>query len=280
MYKIINTQVLSDAVKLIVVEAPHISHAAQPGQFVIVLTHEQGERLPLTIADHDPERGTITLVVQEVGKSTMDLCRRGPGDTIFAIAGPLGRPSEIEKLGTVVCVAGGVGIAPIYPIAKALKQAGNRVICIAGARTHELLFWEDRLRSVSDELIICTDDGSYGRKGLVTEPLREMLEANPGEIAKVWTIGPAVMMKFVCLTTKPFTVPTIVSLNAIMCDGTGMCGGCRVHTDEGAIFACVNGPEVDGHKMDWNHFMSRLQYYRAEEKLALENWQLSLAGSR
>jgi ferredoxin--NADP+ reductase len=254
MYRIIEKQVFSDLVKLFVVEAPHISHAARPGQFVIVLTHEHGERIPLTIADHDAGRGTITLV--------------------------LGQPSEIEDDGTVVCVAGGVGIAPIYPIARALKEAGNTVITIAGARSHDLLFWEERLRSVSHELIVCTDDGSYGRKGLVTEPLGELLETRKGEVSKVWAVGPSVMMKFVCRTTKPYNVSTIVSLNAIMCDGTGMCGGCRVRTDEGAIFACVNGPEVDGHKLDWDNFMSRLQYYRSEEKLALEHWQLAAAGSR
>jgi ferredoxin--NADP+ reductase len=280
MYRIIEKEDLSDLVKLFVVEVPHISHSARAGQFVIVLNHEHGERIPLTIADHDPVNGTITLVVQEVGKSTMELCRRQAGDTLFAVAGPLGQPSEIEDYGTVVCVAGGVGIAPIYPIARALKEVGNTVITIAGARTQDLLFWEERLRSVSHELIVCTDDGSYGRKALVTEPLAEVLESRKGEVSRIWTVGPAIMMKFVCRTTKPFNVPTIVSLNAIMCDGTGMCGGCRVRTDEGAIFACVNGPEVDGHKLDWDNFMSRLQYYRNEEKLALEHWQLAAAGSR
>ncbi len=273
MYKILEKQVLSDVTKLMVVEVPQVARKAQAGQFVIVRIGEHSERIPLTIADFDRQAGTITLIFQEVGKSTMEMGTLEPGDGFATVAGPLGHPTEIEKYGTVVCVGGGVGIAPIYPIARALKEAGNRVISIIGARTRDLLFWEERMRAVSDELIVCTDDGSYGRKALVTEPLKELLEARGKEIARVWAIGPAIMMKFVSLTTQPYKVPTVVSLNTIMIDGTGMCGGCRVLLDEGARFVCVDGPEFDAHKVDWNNLLARQQFYRTEEALAVERWQ-------
>jgi ferredoxin/flavodoxin---NADP+ reductase len=273
VYRILEKQVLSDATKLIVIEAPHVARKARAGQFVIVISHEQGERIPLTIADHDPDAGTITLIFQEVGKSTAEMGQMAPSDSLFSVAGPLGHPTGIEDYGTVLCVAGGVGIAPMYPIARDLKAAGNRVICIMGARTKSLLFWEDRMRAVSDELCICTDDGSYGRKALVTEPLKELLTEREGQIAKVWAIGPTVMMKFVSLATEPFKVPTIVSLNSIMIDGTGMCGGCRVAMADGARFVCVDGPEFDGHQVDWGNLLSRMQYYREEEQAALAHWQ-------
>jgi ferredoxin--NADP+ reductase len=273
VYKILEKQVLSDVTKLMVVEVPQVARKAQAGQFVIVRIGEHSERIPLTIADFDRQAGTITLIFQEVGKSTMEMGTLEPGDGFATVAGPLGHPTEIEKYGTVVCVGGGVGIAPIYPIARALKEAGNRVISIIGARTRDLLFWEERMRAVSDELIVCTDDGSYGRKALVTEPLKELLEARGKEIARVWAIGPAIMMKFVSLTTQPYKVPTVVSLNTIMIDGTGMCGGCRVLLDEGARFVCVDGPEFDAHKVDWNNLLARQQFYRTEEALAVERWQ-------
>lgn len=273
MYRILEKQVLSDVTKLMVVEAPHVARKARAGQFVIVRIDEHGERIPLTIADYDREAGTITLIFQEVGKSTMHLGTLKVGDALATLAGPLGHPTEIANYGTVVCVGGGVGIAPIFPIARSLKEAGNRVVSIIGARTRSLLFWEDRMRAVSDELIVCTDDGSYGRKALVTEPLKELLEARGKEIARVWAIGPAIMMKFVSLTTKPFGIPTIVSLNTIMIDGTGMCGGCRVLLEEGAQFVCVDGPEFDGHKVDWDNLLARLSFYREEERLAVERWE-------
>ncbi len=273
MYRILEKQVLSDVTKLMVVEAPHVARKARAGQFVIVRIDEHGERIPLTIADYDREAGTITLIFQEVGKSTMHLGTLKVGDALATLAGPLGHPTEIANYGTVVCVGGGVGIAPIFPIARSLKEAGNHVISIIGARTRDLLFWEDRMRAVSDELIVCTDDGSYGRKALVTEPLKELLEARGREIARVWAIGPAIMMKFVSLTTKPFGIPTIVSLNTIMIDGTGMCGGCRVLLEEGAQFVCVDGPEFDGHKVDWDNLLARLSFYREEERLAVERWE-------
>lgn len=273
MYRILEKQVLSDVTKLIVVEAPHVARKARAGQFVIVRIDEHGERIPLTIADYDREAGTITLIFQEVGKSTMHLGTLKVGDALATLAGPLGHPTEIANYGTVVCVGGGVGIAPIFPITRSLKEAGNHVVSIIGARTRDLLFWEDRMRAVSDELIVCTDDGSYGRKALVTEPLKELLEARGKEIARVWAIGPAIMMKFVSLTTKPFGIPTIVSLNTIMIDGTGMCGGCRVLLEEGAQFVCVDGPEFDGHKVDWDNLLARLAFYRDEERLAIERWE-------
>ncbi|MEJ5199996.1 MAG: sulfide/dihydroorotate dehydrogenase-like FAD/NAD-binding protein [Anaerolineae bacterium] len=273
MYKIVHKQRLSDAIVLMVVEAPHVARKARAGQFVIVIADEQGERIPLTIADHDPQAGTITLVIQEIGKSTKQIGRMEPGQGFYSVAGPLGHPTEIETYGTVACVAGGVGIAPMYPIARALKEAGNYIISIIGARNRGLLFWEDKMRSVSDELIVCTDDGSYGRKGVVTVPLQELLEARQGDIKKVWAIGPTIMMKFVSLTTRPFGVETIVSLNTIMIDGTGMCGGCRVPMIEGAQFVCVDGPEFDGHRVDWDRLLSRMQFYRDEERLAVERWE-------
>jgi len=273
MYKILEKQVLSDVTKLLVVEAPQVARKAQAGQCIIVITHERGERIPLTIADYDREAGTITMIFQEVGKSTMEMGLMEVGDAFKTVVGPLGHPTEIENFGTVVCVGGGVGIAPVYPIARALKEAGNKVISIIGARTKDLLLWEDKMRAVSDELIVTTDDGSYGRKDLVTVPLKEILEANPGKIAKIWAIGPAIMMKFVAATTKPFNVPTIVSLNSIMVDGTGMCGGCRVLMDEGAQFVCVDGPEFDGHKVDWNNLLSRMSFYRSEEQVAVQRFR-------
>lgn len=272
MYKILKKQVLSELVTLMEVFAPQVTRKAQAGQFVIVRTREESERIPLTIADFDRAAQSITLVIQQVGKSTMEMCRLNEGDAFATVAGPLGHATEIEKYGNVICVGGGVGIAPIYPIARALKEAGNHVISIIGARNQALLFWEDKMRAVSDELIVTTDDGSYGRKALVTEPLKEILSARQ-DIAKVWAIGPAIMMKFVAATTKPFNVSTIVSLNTIMIDGTGMCGGCRVSTNEGAQFVCVDGPEFDAHKVDWDVMMSRMQFYRAEEQLAIEQWK-------
>jgi ferredoxin--NADP+ reductase len=272
VYRIIHKQVLSELVKLVVVEAPVVARKAQPGQFVIVRTDENAERIPLTIADFDRENGTITLIFQEVGKSTKQMGLLEVGQGFENIAGPLGQATEIENYGTVVVVGGGVGIAPLFPIARALKQAGNHVIGIIGARNCPLLFWEDRMAEVCDELIITTDDGSAGRKALVTEPLKEMLTAHP-DVKRVWAIGPAIMMKFTAATTLPFNVPTTVSLNTIMIDGTGMCGGCRVVTKAGAKFVCVDGPEFDAHQIDWDLLLQRLSFYRAEEKEALERWE-------
>ena len=273
MYKILRKEVLSDVTKLMDVHAPHVARKAQAGQFIIVRIDDFGERIPLTIADYDRNAGTITIIFQEVGKSTMQLGKMEPGDVLSSFAGPLGHPTEIENYGTIVCVGGGVGIAPIYPIARSLKEAGNTVISIIGARNKSLLFWEEKMRAVSDELIVCTDDGSHGRKTLVTEPLKEVLENQDRKVARVWAIGPAIMMKFVSLATGPYAVPTTVSLNTIMIDGTGMCGGCRVLLDDGARFVCVDGPEFDAHKVNWDSLLSRLQFYRDEERLAVVEWE-------
>lgn len=272
-YKILSKEILSDVTKLMVVEVPQVAAKAKAGQFVIVRIDEKGERIPLTIADYDRKAGTITIIFQEVGKSTIQMGKLNPGDRLSTFAGPLGHPTEIKNYGTIVCIGGGVGIAPIYPITRSLKEAGNRVISIIGARTKDLLFWEDKMRAVSDELIICTDDGSYGRKCLVTDPLKEMLESKRENIAHVWAIGPAIMMKFVAATTKPYNAPTTVSLNTIMIDGTGMCGGCRVPLTDGAQFVCVDGPEFDGHKVDWSSLLSRLSFYREEEKIAVDQYK-------
>lgn len=273
MYEILEKQVLSDVTKLMVIDAPAVARKAQPGQFVIVRAHERGERIPLTVADFDREAGTITIVFQEVGKSTMEMGIYEEGEAFLNLAGPLGHATEIENYGTVICVGGGVGIAPIYPITRGLKEAGNTVLSIIGARTKDLLFWEDKMRAASDELIVCTDDGSYGRKALVTEPLQELLESRGDEIAQIWAIGPAIMMKFCVKTAEPYDVPIIVSLNTIMVDGTGMCGGCRVQLKDSAQFVCVDGPEFDGRLVDWDLLLARQSFYREQEKRAVDSWE-------
>jgi ferredoxin/flavodoxin---NADP+ reductase len=273
MYPVLYKEVLSDQVKLVVVKAPRVASKAQPGQFVLVKLDETGERIPLTIADFDPQLGTITLIFQEVGKSTKKMGMLEVGDGFDSLAGPLGHPTRIQDYGTVVLVAGGVGIAPLFPIVRSLKQSGNKVLTILGARTQSLLFWQNRMAQFSDELILCTDDGSNGRKALVTEPLKEIIALNNTEISHIWAIGPAVMMKNVVETTRPYQIPTTVSLNTIMIDGTGMCGGCRVVMDDGAKFVCVDGPEFDGHLVDWDNLLSRQSFYRSDEKYALELWE-------
>ena len=273
MYRILQKEILSESTKLLVVAAPEVARKTRAGQFVIVRTSERGERIPLTIADYDGEKGTVTIIFQEVGATTMHLGTLEPGDGLPTFTGPLGHPTEIENYGTVICVGGGVGIAPVYPIARALNEAGNTVVSIVGARNKSLLFWEEKMRKASDELVVCTDDGSYARKALVTEPLKELLEGHDGQIARVWAIGPAIMMKFCAATTKPFGVPTTVSLNTIMIDGTGMCGGCRVQLTDGAQFVCVDGPEFDAHQVDWNLLLARQKFYLDEERQAVEQWQ-------
>ena len=272
MYEILVKEDLAPVTKLYEVRAPAVASKAKAGQFVIIRLHQEGERIPLTIADYDRERGTITLVVQEVGKTTMEMGTMQAGDHLASLTGPLGIPSEIENWGTVLCVGGGVGIAPIYPIARDLKAAGNTVLSIIGARNKDLLFWEEKMREVSDELFVCTDDGSYGRKALVTIPMKELLESER-PIEHIWAIGPAIMMKFCALTTQPFGVPTIVSLNSIMVDGTGMCGACRVEVGGQTRFVCVDGPEFDGHEVDWDQLLARQRIYPDQEQQAVEKWQ-------
>lgn len=271
MYRILAREDLAPNIHLFKIEAPSVAKKAQPGQFVVVRSDEKGERIPLTIADWNKKEGNVTIVFMEVGTTTKKLALLNAGDNILDFVGPLGRPTEIEKFGTVVCVAGGVGAAPMFPIARALKAQENEIISILGARNKELLFWEERLHSVSDELIVTTDDGSYKRKGLVTEPLKELLQET--KVDRVIAIGPTVMMKFCSLTTKPFGIKTMVSLNPIMVDGTGMCGCCRVSVGGETKFACVDGPDFDGHEVDWDLLMHRLRTYLDEEKESLKLWE-------
>jgi len=272
VYKILERQDLVPGIHLFKIEAPNVAKKAKPGQFVVIRIDEKGERIPLTVAGWDEKEGSVTIVFMEVGTTTHRLATLGTDDYIVDFVGPLGIPTHIEKVGTVVCVAGGFAVAVIKPIAQAMKEKGNKVISILGARTKDLLFWEDKLRQASDELIITTDDGSYGRKGLVTEPLKELLE-NGNKIDRVIAIGPTVMMKFCAKTTEPFGVKTIVSLNPIMVDGTGMCGCCRVVVGGVTRFACVDGPDFDGHQVDWDLLFARQRTYLDEEKLSFEQWQ-------
>lgn len=266
MYKITEAKELSPGVKQMVVEAPLAARKAQPGEFIILRVNENGERIPLTIADFDREKGTITIIFQEVGASTKVLGKCKTGDFLLDFVGPLGNPTHIKKMeGTVICIGGGIGVAPIYPIARGMKAAGNKVISIIGARNKDLLILEDEMREASTELIITTDDGSYARKGFVTDALKELIEK--GEpIAEVMAIGPVVMMRAVAGVTEPYGIKTIVSLNPIMVDGTGMCGGCRVDVAGDTKFACVDGPEFDAHKIDFNGLMARQRTYLDQEK--------------
>ncbi len=267
MAKILFKSNLAPAVYEFLVDAPLIAHKCQPGQFVMIRTDEDSERIPLTIADFDREKGTITLIVQAVGNTTKHLCGTfEEGDDILDVVGPLGRPSEMGKFGTVVCVGGGIGVAPVYPIARAYHELGNKVISIIGARNKDLIIWRDKMQAVSDELIITTDDGSEGHKGFVTDPLREMLEKGE-KIDYVIAIGPVIMMKNVAATTKPFGTKTVVSLNTIMVDGTGMCGGCRVMVGNENKFACVDGPEFDGHLVDFANLLQRQTMYKDQESI-------------
>ena len=266
MYKILKKQSLADNIFLYEIKAPEIAQKAEAGQFVIIRIHEKGERIPLTIADYSREEKTITIIFQVVGKTTEELAKLDAEEEILDLVGPLGVPSEVGKYGTVVCVGGGVGIAPIYPIARALRKTGNKVISVIGARNSNLLFWREKMQSVSDELIIVTDDGSEGKKGFVTDALKEVIKVE--KIAKVWAVGPMVMMRAVAEATRPFKIPTIVSLNPIMVDGTGMCGACRVSLGTETKFACVDGPEFDAHLVDFDLALKRLSFFTNEESRA------------
>ena len=278
MYEILLRQDLVPNIHLFKIAAPNVARKAQAGQFVVIRVDEKGERIPLTIADWDREEGSITIVFMEVGTTTHRLALLKAGDYIADFIGPLGLPTHIEKFGTVICVAGGFAVATIMPIARAMRTEGNRVISIMGARNKDLIFWEDELRSVSDQLIVTTDDGSYARKGLVTEPLKDLLEGDE-KINRVVAIGPSIMMKFCAQTTQPFGIKTIVSLNPIMVDGTGMCGCCRVSVGGVTKFACVDGPDFDGHQVDWDLLFARQRIYLEEEKRSFEQWQ-SQCGNR
>ena len=267
MYEILEKQVLSDTVKLMKIKAPLVAKKAKAGQFIILRIDEKGERIPLTIADYDKKNGTITVIFMEVGKTTIQLGKMKKGEKLLNFAGPLGVASEIEKFGTVVCIGGGVGIAPLYPIVRELKKAGNYVISILGARNEKLLMLEKEIEEFSDELHICTDDGSKGTKGFVSNILQNLIDDGK-KLNAVWAIGPVIMMKVVADLTKKYDIKTIVSLNPIMVDGTGMCGGCRVTVGGETKFACVDGPEFDGHKVDFENLMLRNRRFINEEKHA------------
>ncbi len=269
MYEITEKIELSHSVYIFKIKAPSIARKRKAGQFIMLRTDERGERIPLTIMDSDPEAGTITILVQEVGKSTTVLCGMNEGDALMDVVGPLGHPTHIENFGTVACVGGGIGTAPVLPISKALKAAGNKIVSIIGARTKNLVILEDEMREVSDELHVTTDDGSYGHHGFVTDVLKKFLEEGK-TIDAVLAVGPLPMMKAVCKVTLPFNVYTIVSLNPIMVDGTGMCGACRVSIGGKTRFVCVDGPEFDGHAVDFDEIIKRNRTYFKEEKLAME----------
>jgi len=271
-FEIVSREDFSDVTYLLEVRHPLMAKAARPGQFVIVMSHEHGERIPLTIADFDRAKGTITLVIQAVGKTTREMqqsCK--VGTTLYAMVGPMGIPSPIRSAKKVVCVGGGLGVAPIFPQARGFKEAGAYVIGVLGFRTKSLVFWEDKFRACCDELILCTDDGSAGLKGLVTEGIRRAIEKHP-DIDEVVAIGPPVMMKGCAEATRAHKIKTLVSLNPIMVDGTGMCGGCRVKIGDQVKFACVDGPDFDGHLVDFDDLMTRLRRYTQVERAAAERW--------
>jgi ferredoxin--NADP+ reductase len=272
MHKVVRTDTLAPSMFLIELEAPKVAGKRKPGQFVILRIDETGERVPFTISDSDSDRGTLTIIYQVVGKTTAQMANLKPGDTILDVVGPLGKPTHIEKLGSVCCIGGGTGIAIAYPIAKALHEVGNKVISILGARTQELLVCEKEVGAISDELIICTDDGSYGQKGLVTEMLKQVVDRGE-DLKLVVAIGPVPMMKFVSLMSKEFEIPTVVSLNPIMIDGSGMCGCCRVVVGGQTKFACVDGPEFDAHEVDFDLLTKRLASYRDEEKESNDRYE-------
>jgi ferredoxin--NADP+ reductase len=277
MFRIVRTDVLAPTVTRFEIEAPFIARKRKAGNFVMVRLDNQGERIPLTLADSNPASGTITLIVQAVGKTTKQLCAMKAGDSILDVVGPLGTPTPIAMHGTVVCVGGGVGTAELYPIARALKEAGNTVLSIVGARSHDLVILEPEMKAISDALYVTTDDGSYGKKGFVTDQLKDLLDTVPG-IGAVFAIGPLPMMKAVSTLTRPYNVHTLVSLNTIMVDGTGMCGGCRVTINGAMKFACVDGPEFDGHSVDFDELMMRNRTYADLERVSDQKHACRLAG--
>ncbi len=272
MHRVVEQRALAPGIREYVILAPDVARTAAPGQFVVIRLREEGERIPLTIVETDPVVGTIVLIVQDVGKTTHEMAGiDADGGVLSDVAGPLGNPTEIDRFGKVVCVGGGLGIAPLYPIAKALAAAGNHTIGILGARSREFLFYVDRFRDVLDETILTTDDGSLGRKGTTSDALRDVLRSN-APVDRVWLIGPPIMMKVGAETTRPFGVTTLASLNPLMLDGTGMCGGCRVDVGGRIRFACVDGPEFDAQQVDFDRLISRLRYYRSEEAASLERF--------
>ncbi|MCP4216197.1 MAG: sulfide/dihydroorotate dehydrogenase-like FAD/NAD-binding protein [bacterium] len=274
MYKIIGKEVLSENVVKLVIENKAIAKSRKAGQFVIVKIGEEGERIPLTIADSDREAGTITLVIQRVGATSGKLCDLQTGDTVTDLVGPLGKATHVENVGTIIAAGGGVGIAPLYPIAKAFKEAGNKLIVVLAARNKDLIILEDEMRAFADEVVVMTDDGSVGKKGLVTTGIEEII--NREKVHSCVAIGPAIMMKFVALLTKKYNVPTMASLNTIMVDGTGMCGACRITVGGKTKFVCVDGPEFDAHLVDFEEMLQRLSAYKPLEEEAYKRYQESL----
>lgn len=271
--RIVHKALLAPSIHMFVVDAAKIARKARPGQFVVVRLDEKGERIPLTIADTDILMGHVILVVQEVGKTTIHMGAMREGDRLLDLVGPLGRPTEIDYFGKVVLVGGGIGVAPLFPIVEGMNEAGNYVVSIIGARNKDLLFWEDAIREISDEVYVTTDDGSYGLKGFVTDMLREVISLDP-KIARIVAIGPVPMMKAVSELTRGPAIKTIVSLNPIMVDATGMCGGCRVTVGGKTRFVCVEGPDFDGHLVDFDELMRRQKTYVEEEKIASERCRL------
>ena len=272
-FEIVAREDFSDVTYLLEVHHPLMAKAAKPGQFVIVMLHEHGERIPLTIADYDVKKGSITLVIQAVGKTTREMqevCQ--VGTSLYALVGPMGVPSSIGHAKKVVCVGGGLGVAPVYPQARAYKEAGAYVIGVVGFRNKDLVFWDDKFKACCDEFIICTDDGSVGIQGRVTAGLEQAIKKH-NDIDEVVAIGPMIMMKGCADTTRPYKIKTMVSLNTLMVDGTGMCGGCRVKLGEKVKFACVDGPDFDGHQVDFEDMMTRLRRYTKEERMALDHWE-------
>ena len=272
-YEVVRREDFSDVTYLLEISQPEMARAAHPGQFVIVMSTPEGERVPLTIADFDHERGTITLVIQAIGKTTRQMQRDlRVGDSLYAFVGPMGHPSKTDGVKKVVCVGGGLGVAPVYPQARAFHEAGAYVIGVIGFRNKDLVFWEDKFRAVCDEFIVCSDDGSVGMKGLVTEGIK-LAASQHSDIDRLIAIGPPIMMRSCSELTKTLGIKTVVSLNPVMVDGTGMCGGCRVRVGGRTRFACVDGPEFDAHDVDFDDLMFRLARFKPDEKLVLERWQ-------
>lgn len=272
MFKILDRQLLGPKIQCIVLNAPLVAQKAEPGQFVMVRIHKKGKRIPLSLADFNSRQDTITIVFQEIGKTTHQLGSLNKGDFIPDLLGPQGNPTEIENFGNVVVVGGGIGVAPVFPLARKLKEAGNHVTAVLGYRSKEYLFWEEKLRSVSDRVSIATNDGSYGKKGFVTDILSEMMTSGK-KIDRVLAIGPAVMMKAISDLTRASKIKTVVSLNSMMVCGMGMCGACRITVNNETRFTCMDGPDFDGHQVDFEELMKRLDTYKTEEKVIFEKWQ-------
>mgnify|MGYP001319050191 FL=1 len=272
MYEVVKAEKLTPDVTRLELKAPHIAKKAKAGQFVMLTVDEHGERIPLTMADFSAEKGTVTIAALEIGKTTKKLGTLKTGDKLFSLVGPLGLPTELHKVGTVCCIGGGIGLALMYPVVRALREAGNKTISIIGAKNEKLLIYEEEIKAVSDEFYVCTDDGSKGHHGFVSDILKKLI-ADKRDVKMVYAVGPIIMMKVISNITKPHGIFTVVSLNPIMVDGTGMCGSCRVIVDGKTKFGCVDGPEFDGHKVDFDNLIARNRRYMAEEQVSLKLFQ-------